>query len=107
MVAVAATLVVDSQHTIGTRRVIVSSEPDKASVVQLSDRFGARVDHIDPVEGAIGKKVRAKTRVNPTYITRDKWRRSRASGYSHGRLQLENLVGGCLARQAEQGACNG
>jgi hypothetical protein len=69
VIAVATGVVVNGQHTIGSRRIVISGEADKAPVVQLSDRLGAGVDHIDPIEGPIGKKVRTERRVDPTDVT--------------------------------------
>jgi hypothetical protein len=69
VIAVATGVVVNGQHTIGSRRIVISGEADKAPVIQLSDRLGAGVDHIDPIEGPIGKKVRAERRVDPTDVT--------------------------------------
>ena len=69
VIAVAAGVVVDGQHTIGARRIVISGEADKAAVVQLSDRLGAGVDDIDPIERPIGKKVRAERRVDPADVT--------------------------------------
>src|ERR1700735_2866487 len=69
VIAVAMAVVVNGQHTIGARRIVISGEAEKAAVVQLSARLGAGVDHIDPLERPIGKKVRAERRVDPADVT--------------------------------------